>query len=419
MPYNALDNQSAVAYLKKLGALASFWGEQPDLTAEEIGDGNLNQVFVVTEKSSGKKLVLKQALPYLRVAGESWPLTRERMTFETRALLYYGEVTPDLVPEVYHHSEEMSLVVMAYLGDLEVMRGPLTKGQRFETFADDIARFMARTHFYSSDAFLSGPDKKAKQQSFINPQLCKLQEDFVFTNPFMTSEENRWNPVLESEVQALRQDAALKLAINQTKQGYMTHAQALLHGDLHTGSIMVNADSLKIIDPEFAFYGPQGYDVGTLFANLVLAALTQVHHTPDTKKREAYQVYLLELIPTIWERYARTFNKLWLEQNEGDLSPPAYWTFDKGEEAFAQFRKDYLRSVLTDAARHGGCELLRRLMGIVSIYELSSVPDEEVRAVAERQAVEVARAWLTKPIESATALAGVTKRVIDLKRASL
>ena len=34
----------------------------------------------------------------------------------------------------------------------------------------------------------------------------------------------------------------------------MTNAQALLHGDLHTGSVFVRDDSTKVIDPEFAFY---------------------------------------------------------------------------------------------------------------------------------------------------------------------
>ncbi len=50
----------------------------------------------------------------------------------------------------------------------------------------------------------------------------------------------------------------------------MNNAQALLHGDLHTGSIFVNQDSTKVIDPEFAFYGPMAYDIGALIANLTM-----------------------------------------------------------------------------------------------------------------------------------------------------
>lgn len=40
---------------------------------------------------------------------------------------------------------------------------------------------------------------------------------------------------------------------------FMNCAQALVHGDLHSRSIFANADGLKVLDPEFAFYGPMGY----------------------------------------------------------------------------------------------------------------------------------------------------------------
>ena len=100
---------------------------------------------------------------------------------------------------------------------------------------------MARTLFFTSDLYLTGVEKKELQAQFINPQLSKIQEDFVFTNPFMQSPDNQWNPLLDAEVQAVRRNSELKLAVAQLKSGYMTHAQALIHSDLHTGSIMANA----------------------------------------------------------------------------------------------------------------------------------------------------------------------------------
>ena len=99
---------------------------------------------------------------------------------------------------------------------------------------------MARTLFFTSDLYLTGTEKKALQKQFINPDLCKMQEDFVFANPYMDSPENKWNPLIDAEVQAVRRNGPLKLAIAEMKESYMTHAQALIHGDLHTGSIMLN-----------------------------------------------------------------------------------------------------------------------------------------------------------------------------------
>lgn len=416
MSYRALDDTSVLTYVREVEALGPFCGADANLCAKEVGDGNLNQVFIITNRTTGKSVILKQALPYLRVAGDNWPLTRERMKFETGALLFYGDVVADLVPEVLHHDEAMSLIVMEFLGDLEVMRKLVIKGQRFEHFAEQIGRFMASTHFYTTDAYLSSSEKKARLKTFLNPQLCKLQEDFVFTNPFMDSPENSCNPLLASDVAALRQDTVLKLAIATAKAEYMTHAQALLHGDLHTGSIMVNREELKVIDPEFAFFGPQGYDVGTLFANLVLGALSHVHHTADPERRASYQHHLLDLIPGIWRVYTHTFDVLWQEHNEGDLTPPAFWDFSGGKEAFAVYRRAYLNRVLGSAARLGGCELLRRLMGIVSVAELTQIDDEGVRVVAEQQAIQIARAWLTETITDGASLAGAAKSVVGLTK---
>lgn len=46
------------------------------------------------------------------------------------------------------------------------------------------------------------------------------------------------------------------------KYKFMTEAQALLHGDLHSGSIMVTDTDTKVIDPEFGFMGPMAFDIG-------------------------------------------------------------------------------------------------------------------------------------------------------------
>src|SRR5690606_35746759 len=139
-------------------------------------------------------------------------------------------------PQVYLYDDEMSLVAMEHLSQHEVMRKPLVARKRFPRFADQISTFLANVLFKTSDLYLSGVDKKALQATYINPHLCKIQEDFVFTNPYMESPENNWNPEIDPEVQAVRSNTALKLAIAELKEKYMTQGQALIHSDLHTGS---------------------------------------------------------------------------------------------------------------------------------------------------------------------------------------
>ncbi|KAK8952672.1 Methylthioribose kinase [Platanthera guangdongensis] len=63
----------------------------------------------------------------------------------------------------------------------------------------------------------------------------------------------------------------MKLEVAGLKSMFRERSQALIHGDLHTGSIMVTTESTQVIDPEFAFYVPMGFYIGEFVGNLILA----------------------------------------------------------------------------------------------------------------------------------------------------
>jgi 5-methylthioribose kinase len=256
---------------------------------------------------------------------------------------------------------------------------------------------------------LTGPEKKQLQATFVNEHLRKLQEDFVYTNPYMESEENNWNPLIDDLVQAVRADAALKTEIAEMKEAYMTHDEALIHADLHTGSIMLNGNDTRVIDPEFAFFGPMAYDVGAVLQNLILNYLSHYGHTPNREEREAYQAYLLELVRDIWNEFARKFDRTWADNNRGELVPEKYWDFPGGQEAFTEYRRCYIHRLLQETAGHGGVKFLRRMMGIVSVWDLTSIADPGRRAVAERLAIQIGKRWVLerKSISSIDDLIGI------------
>jgi len=393
--YHALDNTTILDEVRRRDALRSVFSDTSALAAEEIGDGNLNLVFIVRNtKNPAEAIVVKQALPYLRVAGDSWALTRERARFEAQALQVYNDLAPGLAPQVYEYDEEMSLLAMEYLGQHEVMRRPMVARRRFPHFADHLSTFLAAVLFKTSDLYLTGVAKRTMAATFVNPHLGKIQEDFVFTNPYMTSPENQWNPEIAAEVEAVRRNAPLKLAIAELKEKYMTHAQALIHSDLHTGSIMVNETDSRVIDPEFAFFGPMGYDVGALLSNLMINFASHYAHTPDAAAREMYQAWIVETIRELWTQFAAKFEQLWIAHNSGELVPNAYWDFSGGDDAFARFRRQYLRQLLQDTAGLGACESLRRMMGIVTVWDISSIADLKQRAVSERFVIRVSSRWI-------------------------
>ena len=71
------------------------------------------------------------------------------------------------------------------------------------------------------------------------------------------------------------------------KYQFMTSMQALVHGDLHTGSIMLTPTDTRVIDPEFALVGPIGFDVGAVIGNLFLAYFAQEGHEAAPHARDA------------------------------------------------------------------------------------------------------------------------------------
>jgi 5-methylthioribose kinase len=291
----------------KEGDLPAILGNIADVTAilggrpaewrvREVGDGNLNLVFIVEGPAGG--VVVKQALPYVRLVGESWPLPLERSWFEYNALVEQARYARRLTPRIHHFDRAQAMIVMEYLQPHVIMRKGLIRGIEYPRFATDIAEFLAATLFHTSVLAGSARDHKARVALFAaNTELCRITEDLVFTDPYREAPLNRWNrPHLDADKRAFEADSALKVAAQARKYQFLTAAQALIHGDLHTGSIMLTPTDTRVIDPEFAFVGPIGFDVGALIGNLLLAYCAQEGHEAAPGARDAYRAWILAQI---------------------------------------------------------------------------------------------------------------------------
>ena len=130
------------------GGSRSARGRAREWRIREVGDGNLNLVFIVEGNRDG--VVVKQALPYVRLVGEAWPLPLERSWFEFNALTEQARHAPRLTPEVFHFDRAQAMIVMEYLRPHVIMRKGLIRGIEYPRFADDIAEFLAATLFNTS-----------------------------------------------------------------------------------------------------------------------------------------------------------------------------------------------------------------------------------------------------------------------------
>ncbi|MBU7320324.1 S-methyl-5-thioribose kinase [Paenibacillus oleatilyticus] len=372
--YHPLTESEAIDYARNLPDLF-----QPDseLTSREIGDGNLNLVFHISEPSTGKSIILKQALPYAKVVGESWPLTLDRARIESEALMIQESLCPDLVPHVYAYEPDLALTVMQDLSDHTIMRRGLIERNQYPLFAGHIGTFLARTLFYTSDLGMNQQEKKERVKRFINPELCKITEDLIFDDPYTDSPNNNVPPAIRDAVTAIWQDTGLHLEVAILREKFLTHTQALLHGDLHTGSIFIKPDSTKVIDPEFAYYGPMGFDIGAVFANLLLNFAAQEGWGEDEASRQDFRSYLIGTIRDVWETFEREFRELWDQHGTDRIATtPGYQDW-------------YMREVLRDTFGFTGSKMVRRVHGLAQVADINQIQDEAAKERAQRLALAI------------------------------
>ena len=376
--YQILDRTSVPAYLAQIPAVTQLLGPGAELDIQEIGDGNLNFVYRVSNSAdSSKSVIVKQAVPFLRMAGEGWPLARDRMRFEIRALTTHGALVPHLVPKIYHADEEMSTVVMQCLDDHIILRVGMIEGVRYPDVAEHIGNFMAETLFKTSAWSMGSIERRELMNQYtLNTDLCKLTEDFIFTFPYMVHESNYSNPTTDQWAKEnIHTDYEYKRDVLIFKDLFVSKTEALLHGDLHSGSIMVNQNESYIIDPEFAFFGPISFDVGKVIANFLLCCTAHFHRSGGAE----YRQWLLEQIPVIWNTFESQFLALWERSDESTMLTNGLLS-DKDQ---ARFRSEFMMNVLQDATGFAACSMARRTLGIAGVADIRDIEDLEIRSKLE------------------------------------
>lgn len=349
-----------------------FFSKDPDLSCSEIGDGNLNYVFKVVNKKNGKSLIIKQAGPCARI-DESIKVSPDRNRIESDILKIQYKLSEGLVPEIYKYDEIMNCCVMEDLSDHVILRKALIEHKKFPHFAEHITDFLVKTLLLTSDVVLKHKKKKELVKNFINPELCEITEDFVYTDPFFNCTKNDvFEPNRAFVEKEIWESEELLLETAKLKFEFLTNAQALLHGDLHTGSIFVREDSTKVIDPEFAFFGPAGYDIGNVVANLIFAYENAEATIEDKNLKEDYKGYLEDTIVKVVDLFIIKFNESYDENVKERVA------------SYKGFKEYYLDTIIRDTSAVTGLELIRRIIGMAHVKDITSISDPDKRAKAEK-----------------------------------
>jgi 5-methylthioribose kinase len=401
--YEILNPSTVTDYVAANPRLASVLPPDRIRDVREVGDGNLNLVFILSGVD-GPGIVLKQALPYVRLVGPDWPMSPERAAKEAEAMRSHGALAPALVPTLYDYNPERYVLAMEDLSDHQVWRHALNRGERHEGAASDVGEYVAHVAFGTSVFGMARDAQGAALAAAVNPLSWEITEPLVLTEPTRPDNRNSVLPSNERDAQELIDDDATVREMGWLKWQFMTQAEALIHGDLHTGSVMVRPAtdaaprSTKVFDSEFAFYGPVGFDLGLAYANYVIAAARAFALGEDDRA-----AWCLGLLDETWQAFEATFRDRWPERLD-----PSVFT--------GATLEDFISKVAVDGIGFGAAEAMRRIVGLAKTADIETLPPE-LREGAARGVLRASRMMATTRHEDST-LATIAARAGDLLLAS-
>ena len=118
---------------------------------------------------------------------------------------------------------------------------------------------------------------------------------------------------------------------------------------------------MKAFDAEFACYGPVGFDLGLLWANMLFAgARAGALGQPDRARS------LFATLESSWERFVERLWRHWPARRDPAKYPDA-------------FLAGWLREIMQDSFGFAGCEAARRVIGLAKVSDLETLDEDAYR----------------------------------------
>jgi 5-methylthioribose kinase len=229
-------------------------------------------------------------------------------------------------------------------------------------------------------------DKKELVKRYTNKYPCEITERHVLTEPYQDLEENGVCPANEKFMrEMIYENEPLKAKVGMLKDRFQTKAQALIHGDLHTGSIFVTPEKTCVLDPEFAFYGPIGYDIGNFVANMIFAYANAEVTMEKGMEKDEYINWVLHTIRSFLDDFvSKSINIMKEKSNDYAMQSDEFFVI-------------YMDEILKDTASYAGTELIRRIVGSSGVRDIKSIEDEDAKAIAEKKCLDLGIQFVMNP----------------------
>lgn len=225
---------------------------QPNLlTVTELSVGNINFIFRVLEQETGKSVIVKQAMPYMRIFPDSWPLDPRRAEMELSCNKVHGEALPTHVPKVLFHDLSRGLIVYEDLSHLSILREMLLAGELRRGVGKEIGRYVAITGFRTSNFALALSQRAALQARFNHTELQSITEEVFFNQPYYDCPSNNFCEEYRKEVESLWGDSQLKGVVAALQFRFLSarssHTRRPAYWKRFRGTIRVQGDRSRVL----------------------------------------------------------------------------------------------------------------------------------------------------------------------------
>ncbi len=234
-------------------------------SATKAGEGNMN--FTLRVKTNERSFILKQSRPWV----EKYPQLAapwDRTLVEGRFYEVIGSIpaVASGMPKLIGLDKTSRLIALEDLGEALDFTA-LYRGEALaQAELQELMKWLSHLHrLFTASEFM---------EEFANREMRELNHQHIFDLPLRHEngiELDAITPGLAAVASFLKTDVPYVEAVRELGALYLTDGDSLLHGDFFPGSWLKTAAGVRVIDPEFCFFGPREFDLGVMMAHLHLA----------------------------------------------------------------------------------------------------------------------------------------------------
>lgn len=285
---NANEPKELAVYLQNQQWLVA---DEKIISLSKPGEGNMNYLLRV---DTGKRtFIIKQSRGYVekypQVIAPAERVITEGAFYEK---ISYEQAVQNYMPTLIGLDHQNNVMVLEDLGEANDFNILYDLQQQLKS--DELISLL---HFLNGLHYSF--QKTILDDELANLELRKLNHEHIFEYPFIEDNGFDLNAVqdgLQELASPYKNDSTLKQQIALLGSLYMSKGKYLLHGDYYPGSWLKTEKGIKIIDPEFCYYGSREFDLGVLLAHLYLTQQDESLFAFVVNEYEAYPELNLEIL---------------------------------------------------------------------------------------------------------------------------